>query len=83
MIACGGGGIPVTRAANGSLLNREAVIDKDLASALLARQLGAQRLLIATAVPQVAINFGKPDQRWLQPLSVVEAESYMLSLIHI
>lgn len=78
VIACGGGGIPVTRAANGSLLNREAVIDKDLASALLARQLGAQRLLIATAVPQVAINFGKPDQRWLQQLSVVEAESYML-----
>lgn len=77
VIACGGGGIPVTRTADGRIANREAVIDKDLASALLARQLGAQRLLIATAVPQVAINFGKPDQKWLEQLSISEAEAYM------
>jgi len=77
VIACGGGGIPVTRDADGNLNNREAVIDKDLASSLLARQLGAQRLLIATAVPQVAINFGKPDERWLDRLSVTEAQRYM------
>lgn len=77
VIACGGGGIPVIRAADGSLTNREAVIDKDLASSLLAHQLDAQRLLIATAVPKVAINFGKPDERWLDHLSVEEAGHYM------
>ncbi|WP_137925950.1 carbamate kinase [Cupriavidus sp. 2SB] len=77
VIACGGGGIPVTMAEDGTLCNREAVIDKDLASALLARQLGAQRLLIVTAVPKVAINFGKPEQRWLDHLTVAEAERYM------
>lgn len=77
VIACGGGGIPVTRGADGRLTNREAVIDKDLASALLARQLHAQRLLIATAVPQVAINFGTPQQRWLDTLSLAESDRYM------
>jgi len=77
VIACGGGGIPVTREADGTLCNREAVIDKDLASALLARQLQAQRLLIVTAVPKVAIHFGKPEQRWLDRLTVAEAEQLM------
>jgi carbamate kinase len=77
VIACGGGGVPVVQTSDGSLQNREAVIDKDLASALLARQLGACRLLIATAVPQVAINFGQPGQRWLSKLSIAEAERYM------
>ncbi|RZT38712.1 carbamate kinase [Cupriavidus agavae] len=77
VIACGGGGIPVTMAADGTLCNREAVIDKDLASALLARQLGAQRLVIVTAVPKVAIHFGKPEQRWLDHLTVAEAERFM------
>lgn len=76
VIACGGGGIPVIRTADGILNNCEAVIDKDLASALLARQLNAQRFLIATAVPQVAIHFGKPNQRWLERLTVAEAEQY-------
>lgn len=77
VIACGGGGIPVTRADDGTLSNREAVIDKDLASALLAQQLRAQRLLIATAVPKVAIHFGKPEQRWLDHLTMKEAEQFM------
>lgn len=77
VIACGGGGIPVTMDADGLLSNREAVIDKDLASSLLAQQLQAQRLLIATAVPKVAIHFGKPQQRWLDHLSVAEAERLM------
>ncbi len=77
VIACGGGGIPVIQASDGSLFNREAVIDKDLASALLANQLGAQRLLIATAVPKVAIYFGQPEQRWLDQITVKEAEQYM------
>ncbi|MGC3962721.1 MAG: carbamate kinase [Rhodocyclaceae bacterium] len=77
VIACGGGGIPVSLGADGELVNREAVIDKDLASSLLARQLGAQRLLIATAVPKIAIHFGKPEQRWLDHMSIAEAEQFM------
>lgn len=77
VIACGGGGIPVVRHADGTLSNREAVIDKDLASALLAGQLGARRLLIATAVPKVAINFGRPNEQWLSHLSIDEAERYL------
>jgi len=77
VIAAGGGGIPVVRSDDGTLHNREAVIDKDLASAMLAGQLQARCLLIATAVPQVAINFGKPDQCWLARISVAEAEQYL------
>ncbi len=77
VIACGGGGIPVVSDGNGNLSSREAVIDKDLASSLLARQLQAERLLIATAVPQVAINFGKPDERWLDRLTLAEAKRFM------
>ncbi|NDJ56356.1 carbamate kinase [Enterobacteriaceae bacterium 4M9] len=74
VIACGGGGIPVIRDENGQLNGIEAVIDKDLASALLAEQLGAELLLIPTGVEQVAVNFGTPEQRWLDKLSVGEAE---------
>ena len=77
VIACGGGGIPVVTNGAGNLVGREAVIDKDLASSLLARQLEAGKLLIATAVPQVAINFGKPDVKWLSRLPHVEAARYM------
>ncbi len=76
VVACGGGGIPVVADASGDLTSREAVIDKDLASSLLARQLKAERLLIATAVPQVAINFGKPNELWLDRLTLAEARAY-------
>ncbi|KDR27705.1 MULTISPECIES: carbamate kinase [Caballeronia] len=72
VIACGGGGIPVVRK-NGKLSGVEAVIDKDLASALLAQQLKADLLLIPTGVEQVAVNFGTPEQRWLDTMSVSEA----------
>jgi carbamate kinase len=72
VIACGGGGIPVVRGENG-LTGVEAVIDKDLASALLAQQLEADLLLIPTGVEQVAVNFGTPEQRWLDTLTVSEA----------
>lgn len=74
VIACGGGGIPVTRDAQRQLHGIEAVIDKDLASALLAEQLAADLLLIPTGVEQVAINFGTPEQRWLSELSLEQAD---------
>jgi carbamate kinase len=75
VIACGGGGIPVVIDDKQQISGVEAVIDKDLASALLAEQLGADLLLIPTGVEQVAINFGKPDQRWLDTLSLAEAQA--------
>ena len=71
-IACGGGGIPVVRR-GGRLSGVDAVIDKDRASALLARGLGARRLLILTEVPAVYRNFGQPDQKELRELSTSDA----------
>ena len=65
VVAAGGGGIPVAVQADGSLVGVEAVVDKDLASGLLAHDLGADMLLIPTGVPRVAIRFGTPEQRWL------------------
>jgi carbamate kinase len=73
VIAGGGGGIPVVRGADGALEGVEAVIDKDSASALLAAELGADLFAIPTGVDQVAVNWGKPDQRWLDRLTVAEA----------
>jgi carbamate kinase len=73
VIACGGGGIPVMHDAAGELRGLEAVIDKDTASSLLARALGADRLVIATGVERVALDFGKPAQRWLDRLTLAEA----------
>lgn len=77
VIACGGGGIPVVREADGHLAGVEAVIDKDLASALLAQSIGADLLLISTAVERVALNYGKPDQRELSGMSVEEAKRFL------
>ncbi len=68
VVACGGGGIPVVEE-NGMLRGVAAVIDKDLASALLANLIGAERLVISTAVDRVYLNYGQPDA---MPLSVVE-----------
>jgi carbamate kinase len=76
VIAVGGGGIPVVREPDGSLRGVEAVIDKDLASALLASSLGADLLLISTAVPQVALDWGKPTQRPLSAVVVEELRGY-------
>lgn len=73
VIAGGGGGIAVTRDASGALVGAEAVIDKDRTSALLAATLGADLLLIATGVPRVAVDFGTPQQRWLDALTAAEA----------
>ena len=77
VIACGGGGIPVFRDAAGDLEGVEAVIDKDLASSMLAHELDADLLLISTGVPQVAIAFGRPEQRWLDRITRAEAEAWL------
>jgi carbamate kinase len=76
VIACGGGGIPVTRQGN-HLKGASAVIDKDFASALLAENLNADFLLILTAVEKVAINFGLPQQKWLSDLDLATAKKYI------
>lgn len=76
VVAVGGGGIPVVEREDGELRGVEAVIDKDFASSLLATTIDADLLLISTAVEQVAINFNKPDQRWLEKITVAEAEQY-------
>jgi carbamate kinase len=77
VITVGGGGIPVVQDQEGNLIGVAAVIDKDFASSLLATSIGADLLLISTAVEKVALNFGKPDQRWLDRVTVAEARQYM------
>lgn len=77
VIACGGGGIPVIRDKNGDYQGIPAVIDKDFAAALLAKEVNADYLFILTAVDRVCINFGKPDQRELTEMSVEQAEKYI------
>lgn len=76
VITCGGGGIPVV-SEDGKLVGCNAVIDKDNASSLLASQMGADFLVILTAVEKVAINFGKENQEWLSDLTVDQAKEYI------
>lgn len=76
VIACGGGGIPVIREGN-HLKGASAVIDKDFASCLLAKELDADYLIILTAVEQVALNFGTPDEKWLSEVSIDAAKQYI------
>lgn len=76
VIACGGGGIPVIKEDN-QYTGVAAVIDKDRTSALLALNIGADLLVILTAVPQVAINFNKPDQKNLSKLTLEEANTFI------
>ena len=76
VIACGGGGIPVYYSGGHHLKGAGAVIDKDFAAELLAEELDADALIILTAVEKVAINFGKPDQQWLDHLTPDEARRY-------
>ena len=82
VITVGGGGIPVVEAADGSYAGTAAVIDKDFASSLLAREIGADLFLIATAVEKVAVNFGKPDQQWLARMTLSEAKRYLAEGTH-
>jgi len=76
VIAGGGGGIAVVQGAEGDFTGAAAVIDKDLASSLMARQLGAEMLIISTAVEQVCLDFGKPSQRSLATMTLAEARQY-------
>lgn len=77
VIACGGGGIPVLPTGNHHLKGAAAVIDKDFAAELLAESLDADYLVILTAVEKVAVNFGKPDQQWLDELTPESAGKYV------
>jgi carbamate kinase len=81
-IAVGGGGIPVVTNESGDLEGIAAVIDKDLASALLASQVDADLLLISTAVEQVAINFGKPNEEWVSQFTLAEVKQYLAEGSH-
>ncbi len=76
VVACGGGGIPVIEDEHGNLQGVEAVIDKDLASSLLARSMGADTLVLPTGVEKVALDFNKPTQRWLDRMTLAEARRH-------
>ena len=82
VVTVGGGGIPVIDVGNGDYIGIPAVIDKDYASSLLARSLDADLFLISTAVEKVAINFGKPNQKWVDHLSLAEAKQYLAEGVH-
>ena len=77
VIAAGGGGIPVVKDEHGLLHGKEAVIDKDLAAALLAKELHADLFVISTAVEKVFLNWGKPNQKSLDTITVEEAKEYI------
>ncbi|MCS6910459.1 MAG: carbamate kinase [Anaerolineales bacterium] len=82
VITVGGGGIPVIRKPDGDLQGIAAVIDKDYASSLLARLIKADLFLISTAVEKVALNYGKPNQKWLDRLTLAEAKQYLAEGTH-
>jgi len=82
VITVGGGGIPVIDAGEGQYQGVAAVIDKDYASSLLARLLLADLFLISTAVEKVAINFGKPGQKWLDRMTAAQARQYLAEGTH-
>ena len=77
VVGVGGGGIPVIENEAGELEGVAAVIDKDYASSLLAQGIGADLFLISTAVEKVALNFGRPDQRWIDRMTLAEAQRYL------
>lgn len=85
VIAVGGGGIPVVQNSKGELRELSgvyAVIDKDRASSLLAQEIGADLLLISTAVEKVALNFGKENEQWLSSMTLAEAKQHLAEGIH-
>src|SRR5512145_134680 len=81
-ITVGGGGIPVIDPGDGNYEGTAAVIDKDYASSLLARNIKADLFVISTAVEKVAINFGKPEQKWLDKMTLAEAKQYLAEGTH-
>jgi carbamate kinase len=82
VITVGGGGIPVIDIGDHDYQGVAAVIDKDFASSLLARLIKADLFLISTAVEKVAINFGKPEQKWLDKMTLAEAKAYLAEGTH-
>jgi carbamate kinase len=82
VITVGGGGIPVVAGEQGDLQGVAAVVDKDLASSLLATELGAELLLISTAVERVALDFGRAGQRWVDHLTLEEAKGHLAEGVH-
>jgi carbamate kinase len=82
VIAVGGGGIPVVTDGDGNLSGIAAVIDKDLASSLLAARLRAELFVISTSVEKVALRFGTPEQEWVDRLTLSEAERYLAEGTH-
>jgi carbamate kinase len=82
VITVGGGGIPVVADESGKLRGIAAVIDKDYASSLLGNSIGAELLVISTAVEKVALNFGKPDETWLDEITLEEAKAYLAEGTH-
>jgi carbamate kinase len=77
VIGVGGGGIPVYEDEHGELVGVEAVIDKDFGAALLANMIGADLFIISTAVEKVALNYNKPNQQWLDRLTLAEARQHL------
>jgi carbamate kinase len=82
VIGVGGGGIPVVADENGDLRGVAAVIDKDLASALLANEVDAGLLLISTAVEKCALNFGTPEEEWVDEFTLDEVKQYLAEGSH-
>jgi carbamate kinase len=82
VITVGGGGIPVVADGQGRLKGVAAVIDKDYASSLLATALGVDLFLISTSVEKVAIHFGKPNQRWVDQMTLSQAKAYLAEGVH-
>ncbi len=82
VITVGGGGIPVIDNGKGGSVGVAAVIDKDFASSLLAQLIKADLFMISTAVEKVAINYGKPDEKWLDHMTLAEAKAYLDEGIH-
>jgi carbamate kinase len=81
-ITVGGGGIPVVDHGDGNYRGIAAVIDKDFASSLLAQKVNADLFVISTAVEKVAINFGRPDEKWLDKMTLAEAKQYLAEGTH-
>jgi carbamate kinase len=82
VITVGGGGIPVIDDGNGGCIGTAAVIDKDFASSLLARLIKADLFIISTAVEKIAINYGKPNEKWLDKMTLAEAKAYLAEGTH-
>ena len=81
VITVGGGGIPVIEV-DGDLQGTAAVIDKDFASSLLAREINADLFIISTAVEKIALNFGKSNEKWLDKITLSEAKKYLAEGVH-